>query len=62
MRNDEDLIVAFAALASGAVVAAAQGVIIETPGVKVTPPRVEIETRDRPAVINQSINIPTFFS
>jgi hypothetical protein len=47
------IIVAFAALASGAVVAAAQGVIIETPGVKVTPPRVEIEGRDRPAVIEE---------
>jgi hypothetical protein len=47
------VIVACAALASCAVVAAAQGVIIETPGVRVTPPRVEIERRDRPAVIEE---------
>jgi hypothetical protein len=40
----------FAALASGTIVATAQGVIVETPGVKVAPPKVEIERRDRPVV------------
>jgi hypothetical protein len=41
---------ALAVLASGTIVAMAQGVIIEVPGVKVTPPRVDIERRDRPIV------------
>ena len=41
---------AFAVLASGTIVAMAQGVTIEVPGVKVTPPRVDIERRDRPIV------------
>jgi hypothetical protein len=50
---------ACAALASGAVVAVAQGVIIETPGVKITPPRVEIERRDRPGVIEERRRIDT---
>jgi hypothetical protein len=41
---------AFAVLASGTIVAMAQGVTVEVPGVKVTPPRVDIERRDRPIV------------
>ena len=41
---------AFSILASGAIVAMAQGVTVEVPGVKVTPPRVDIERRDRPVV------------
>ena len=41
---------AFAVLASGTIVASAQGVTVEVPGVKVTPPRVDIERRDRPVV------------
>jgi hypothetical protein len=40
-------LLAFAVLASGAIAATGQ-VTIETPGVKVTPPRVEIERRDKP--------------
>ena len=36
---------AFAVLASGTIVASAQGVTVEVPGVKVTPPRVDIERR-----------------
>jgi hypothetical protein len=39
---------AFAALASGTIVAMAQGVTIEVPGVRVDPPRVDIERRERP--------------
>jgi hypothetical protein len=41
---------AFAALTSGTIVVMAQGVVIEAPGVKVAPPRVEIERRDRPVI------------
>ena len=38
-----------AILASGTILASAQDrVIIDVPGVKVTPPRVDIERRDRP--------------
>jgi hypothetical protein len=39
---------AFAVLASGTLVASAQGVSVEVPGVRVTPPRGDIERRDRP--------------
>jgi hypothetical protein len=39
---------AFAILASGTLVASAQGVSVEVPGVKVAPPRGDIERRDRP--------------
>lgn len=41
---------AFAVLASGTIGAIAQGVTVEVPGVKITPPRVDIERRDRPIV------------
>ena len=43
--------VAFAAaiLASGAIVASAEDrVIVDVPGVRITPPRVDVERRDRP--------------
>jgi hypothetical protein len=40
---------AFAILASGTLVASAQGVSVEVPGVKVALPRGDIERRDRPA-------------
>jgi hypothetical protein len=41
----------FTALAIGTMAAAAQGVTVETPSVKVTPPsRVEIEKRERPVI------------
>jgi hypothetical protein len=40
----------FAILASGTIVAMAQGVTVEVPGVIVTPPRVDVERRDRPVV------------
>jgi hypothetical protein len=43
-------VLAFAVLASGSLVATAQGVSVEVPGVRVTPPRVDIERRDRPVV------------
>jgi hypothetical protein len=46
---------AFAVLANGTILAMAQGVTIEVPGVKVTPPRVEIERRDRPIVEERRI-------
>jgi hypothetical protein len=41
---------ACAFLASGTLLAGAQGVSVEVPGVKVTPPRVDIERRDRPII------------
>jgi hypothetical protein len=41
-------VLAFAFLAGGTLAASAQGVSVEVPGVKVTPPRVDIERRDRP--------------
>jgi hypothetical protein len=41
---------AFAVLVSGTLVASAQGVSIEVPGVRVTPPRVDLERRERPFV------------
>ena len=43
-------VLALALLASGTLVASAQGVTVEVPGVRVTPPRVDIERRDRPVV------------
>ena len=43
-------VLAFAVLASGSLVASAQGVRVEVPGVRVTPPRVDTERRDRPVV------------
>lgn len=39
---------AFVVLASGTLVASAQGVSVD--GVRITPPRVDIERRDRPVV------------
>jgi hypothetical protein len=43
-------VLAFALLASGTLVSSAQGVTVEVPGVRVMPPRVDIERRDRPVV------------
>ena len=40
---------AFAVLASGTLVASAQ-VTVDPPGIRVTPPRVDIERRDRPVI------------
>jgi hypothetical protein len=40
---------AAAILASGAIVASAEDrVIVDVPGVRITPPRVDVERRDRP--------------
>jgi hypothetical protein len=41
---------AAAILASGSMIASAQGVNVEVPGVKVETPRVDVERRDRPVV------------
>jgi hypothetical protein len=41
---------AFAFVASGTIIAMAQGVTVEVPGVRITPPRVDIERRDRPVI------------
>jgi hypothetical protein len=43
-------VLAFALLANGTLVASTQGVTVEVPGVRITPPRVDIERRDRPVV------------